>query len=283
MSYKLICLDVDGTLLNDEKMIPEPVKESLRKAYDRGIQIALVTGRMPLAAEMVERELSIPCIKACNAGTYILLGEECIHSRCLPPKAAKRIYEEFLVNEHLPLWIFQGRKWYVTGVDYYVERESRIICHKPELADMEALLRGWKEQGTGPNKLLIGAGPEVICRIQDRMRAEGFSDVDMARSADVYLEIFPKGATKGEALEAICKKLGIPLKETIAFGDQELDIPMLQKAGTAVAMGNAIEELKELADFVTGSNNDSGIAFALNRYLSERDTREHIHLPKDEG
>ncbi|RKJ06916.1 HAD family hydrolase [bacterium D16-54] len=282
MSYKLICLDVDGTLLNDEKRIPQPVRESLRKAYDKGIQIALVTGRMPVATELVEQELSIPCIKACNAGTYILLGEECIHSRCLPLEAARRIYEEFMAPEHLPLWIFQGRKWYVTGVDYYVERESRIICHKPELADMEALIKGWKEQGTGPNKLLIAAEPEIICRIQDRMKVEGLSEVDMARSADIYLEIFPRGATKGEALEAICEKLDIRPQETMAFGDQELDIPMLKKAGTAIAMGNAIEELKKLADFVTESNNDSGIAFALDRYLSVSDRREHIHLLKDE-
>ncbi|MCI8269606.1 MAG: HAD family hydrolase [Lachnospiraceae bacterium] len=268
MSYKLICLDVDGTLLNDEKRVPEPVKESLQKAHRMGIPIALVTGRMPVAAELVEKELSIPCIKACSAGTYILQGEECIHARYLPLEAAQRIYENFLADEHLPLWIFRGRKWYVTSVDFYVERESRIICHEPELVDMETLAREWRIQGREPNKLLIGANPETICHIQERMKVEGLSGVDMARSADIYLEIFPEGATKGEALEAICKKLAIRPEETIAFGDQELDIPMLKKAGTAIAMGNAIQEVKEVADFVTKSNNDAGIAFALERYLA---------------
>lgn len=267
MSYKLICLDVDGTLLNHEKRVPEPVRDSLKKVHDRGIQIALVTGRMPAAAELVEKELSIPCIKACNAGTYILLGEECIHSRCLSPEAAWRIYEDFMVRCHLPLWIFKGRKWYVTGVDYYVERESRIINHKPELVDMSELIRLWKEEGTGPNKLLVGAGPETVSQIQARMKVEGLSGVDMARSSEIYLEIFPEGANKGEALEVICRKLDIRREETMAFGDQELDIPMLQKAGTAIAMGNAIEELKQMADFVTRSNDDAGIAFALKRYL----------------
>ena len=155
----------------------------------------------------------------------------------------------------------------MTEVDYYVERESRIIHHKPELADMRELVRIWKEEGTGPNKLLVGAEPETVSQIQARMKVEGPSGVDMARSADIYLEIFPEGANKGEALEAICKALNIRREETIAFGDQELDIPMLRKAGTAIAMGNAIEELKKLADFVTGSNNDAGIASALNRYL----------------
>ena len=153
MSYKLICLDVDGTLLNDEKRVPESVKESLKRAYSMGIRIALITGRMPVATELVEKELSIPCIKACNAGTYILLGEDCIHSRHLSFETAQRIYETFLTDYHIPLWIFQGRKWYVTSVDAYVDRESRIINHQPEPGDLEALTKVWKMDGTGPNKV----------------------------------------------------------------------------------------------------------------------------------
>lgn len=90
----------------------------------------------------------------------------------------------------------------------------------------------------------------------------------MARSSEIYLEIFPEGANKGEALEAICERLAVSPEESIAFGDQELDIPMLLKAGTAIAMGNAIEEVKNMADFVTRSNNEGGIALGLNRYLS---------------
>ena len=147
MSYKLICLDVDGTLFNDEKRVPDPVKESLKKAHDMGIRIALITGRMPAAAELVEKELSIPCIKACNAGTYILMGEECIHSRCLPYEAAREIEEGFLADWNIPLWIFQGRRWYVTGKDAYVERESRIIHYQPEVRDLKTLEQEWKREG----------------------------------------------------------------------------------------------------------------------------------------
>ena len=268
MSYKLICLDVDGTLLNDKKRVPEPVKESLKKAHDMGIRIALITGRMPAAAELVEKELSIPCIKACNAGTYILMGEECIHSRCLTYEAARKIEEGFLTDWHIPLWIFQGRRWYVTEKDAYVERESRIIHYQPEVRDLKTLEQEWKREGCGPNKLLIGADPETVCQVQAKMKAHGPSGVDMARSSEIYLEIFPEGANKGEALEAICERLAVSPEETIAFGDQELDIPMLKKAGTAIAMGNAIEEVKNMADFVTGSNNEGGIALGLNRYLS---------------
>lgn len=267
MKYRLICVDVDGTLLNDEKKVPELVKESLKKASGRGIQIALVTGRMPAGADLVERELSLPCIKVCSAGTYILLGDQCIHTEYMMPKVMREVYTEFALKNGLPLWIFQGRKWYVTDMDRYVRQEIEIIQYEPEVVDVETVAQSWEEAGTGPNKLLIAGDPETICRIEEEMKRMDLPEVDLARSSGHYLEIFPKGVTKGEALAVICEKLNIKLEETIAFGDQELDVPMIQKAGVGIAMGNAIKEVKEVADYVTRSNNDAGIAYALEQYL----------------
>ena len=171
MNYKLICLDVDGTLLDDEKRVSEAVKESLAKVHAIGISVALVTGRMPAATERIEKEVSVPCIKACNAGTYILLGEECIHAKVLPVEAAQKINEEFFAPHHLPLWVFEGKKWYVTAVDSYVERESRIIHVKPEIVKMDELVKRWKEDGGGPNKLLAGADPSIISEVNPSFSA----------------------------------------------------------------------------------------------------------------
>lgn len=268
MKYRLICLDIDGTLLNDEKRIPELVKESVQRASDMGIRIALITGRMPAAAEMIEEELGISCIKACSAGTCILMKDACIHSRHLESWVMQRIYREVAVKHELPLWIFRGRSWYVTAVDAYVRQETECIHRNPEIADVDVLAEQWKTEGTGPNKLLFGADPKKIERIQRELEHMDLP-VSAVRSADTYLEIPPKGVTKGTAMEVICRELAVPLENTIAFGDQELDLSMIQKAGIGIAMGNAIEELKKAADFVTLTNNDSGIAYALCRYLTE--------------
>lgn len=89
----------------------------------------------------------------------------------------------------------------------------------------------------------------------------------MACSAQTFLEIFPKNFNKGVALKHICNQLQIAPEETMAFGDQELDIPMIEAAGLGVAMGNAISELKEKADYITTSNNKDGISDALQVYL----------------
>ena len=267
MKYRLICVDVDGTLLDDRKKIPELVKESLQKAAGMGIQIALVTGRMPAGAELVEKELGVSCIKVCSAGTCVLIGDRCVHMDYMMPKVMQAIYMEVARRNDLPLWIFQGRKWYVTAVDAYVRQEIEIIQYEPQVADVDDLARTWEEEGSGPNKLLIVADAETVGRIESEMEAMNLPEVDMARSAENYLEIYPRGVTKGEALAAVCGKLGIRLEETIAFGDQDLDIPMIRKAGLGIAMGNAIDEVKEAADYVTRSNNDAGIAYALERFL----------------
>lgn len=265
--YRLICTDIDGTLLDDNKKLLPQVKQSLRNAAKKGIHIALVSGRMPAGVDLVEKELGIPCIKICNAGTYILLGDQCIRTETLLPGTMKNIYLHMAKKNHLPLWIFQEREWYVTDVDRYIEREIEIIRYQPEIVSVDKLADQWNRKKTGPNKLLIAADPELIQNIQQDMESWNLPDVDTACSADTFLEIFPKGVTKGTALSAICDSLDIPLRETIAFGDHELDIPLIETAGVGIAMENAIGALKDKADFVTKSNNEAGIAYALEYYL----------------
>lgn len=101
------------------------------------------------------------------------------------------------------------------------------------------------------------------------MKSQNWVDIDFAFSADTFLEIFPKGMNKGKALITICDKLHIDYTETVAFGDQDLDIPLIEAAGVGIAMDNAITELKAKADYITKSNNESGIAYAIEHYLSE--------------
>ena len=268
MKYKLICLDIDGTLLTDSKELLPQTKKSLKEASDKGVRIALISGRMPAGVSLIEKELGIQCIKVCNAGTYILLGDRCISAKYLLPGIMKNIYLDIAKKNNLPLWIFQDRKWFVTDIDHYIEREIEIIRYTPEVVDAEELADQWEKEGKGPSKLLLAAEAEKIPEIYRKIEELGYDDIDMACSADTFLEIFPKGVTKGTALKDICEKLDIPLEETIAFGDHELDIPLIEAAGIGVAMGNSIQDLIDKADFVTKSNNEQGISYALGKYLS---------------
>lgn len=267
MKYKLICVDLDGTLLDDEKKIPKRAKDSLKKASKKGIHIALVTGRMVSATTPIEKELGISCIKACSAGTYILNGAECIYAEYLTCKTMLQVYRKYALPNHIPLWIYREDEWFVTAVDEYVQNEIDTVDIRPIITEMEDLAEKWEQERTGPSKVLFGAPKETIGRIASQMKQDQELDADSACSAEFFLEISPKGMTKGKALSKICEKLHIKKEETIAFGDQELDIPMLMEAGVGIAMGNAIPELKEIADYITKSNNESGIADGLEHYL----------------
>ncbi len=267
MDYKLIALDIDGTLLDDQKEIPGKVRETLKKAYGKGFRIALLSGRMPAAVELIEKKLGIPCVKACNAGTCVILDSGETFMDFIGAQETAAVYHEVAEKYHVPLWVYRNRSWMVTAIDSYVQYESRIIQYEPELIDMDQRCLCWKAEDTGPNKLLFGTEPMVLLQILCDMELFRARGLDFARSADIYLEIYPRGATKGKALHTICQALGIHPEDTIAFGDQELDLPLLEAAGCSVAMGNAIPRLKECADFVTKSNNEAGVAVALQQLL----------------
>ncbi|MDE7311529.1 MAG: HAD family hydrolase [Eubacterium sp.] len=267
MNYKLICLDIDGTVLTDGKKVMPEVKQAVREASDMGIQIALASGRMPAGVDLVEKELGVQCVKICNAGTYVVLGDQRISARYLLPHTMLTVYQEIADKNQVPLWIFQERKWFVSSMDRYIEREMEIVQYRPEMVDINKLADQWEKEKTGPNKLLIAAAPEKVQAIYGQMKQQALPEIDLACSSESLIEIFPKGVSKGTALIRICEKLNISLEETIAIGDQELDLPMIEAAGVGIAMGNAIEELKQKASYITKTNNEAGVAHAIWHYL----------------
>lgn len=269
MEYKLICTDIDGTLLNDEKKLPLRAKQSLQAAVESGIAIALVSGRMPSGVNLVEKELGISCIKVCNAGTCIFVGETCMQAEYLSNETMRRLYRTIAKTYRIPLWIFRNQEWFVTGWDDYIEKETGFVAYHPRIVDADALADQWDREGKSPNKLLFAAPSEVIQNICQEITVQKDMEIDTAKSADIFLEIFPKGVSKGTALKQICKLLRIQPEETIAFGDHELDIPLIEAAGIGVAMGNGISALKEKADLITGTNNEAGIADALEKILEK--------------
>ncbi len=272
-NIRLLCLDLDGTLLNDHKEIDPRDVEAVQKAAADGVTIALITGRMPAATENIVKTLQVSCILACNAGTYILEKGSCIYSEYLPLEAMQKVYG--VAQEHeLPLWIFRHEDWMVTDLDEAVEEEIRTIRHMPQIMNYQNLEKEWAAAKKAPNKLLIGANPSKVQEIYTILQEMNVDEMDIACSAPNFLEIFPKGMNKGRALRMICKEKGIALKETMAFGDQELDLPMIEAAYIGIAMENGIPEIKEAARFVTKSNNDAGVAYGIAKYLPETINQE---------
>ena len=267
MKYKLIAMDLDGTLNNDQKQITEKTRAALMAAQQAGIRLALASAR-PSPGLFRERDalrlqdhdgilMSYNGGRIVDAATGNVLFETSMDME--ETRAVLRRLEELPVTPILD----DGVQFYVTDKNgYKVDYEcynNRMECTEVEnLADFLYF---------APIKILMSVLPEDIHAVQAQIAAFLPDSLTVVQTAAFYLEVIPKVINKGQGIRDICRTLGISTDEVISFGDAENDIPMLQAAGMGVAMGNAAEPVKAAADYVTLSNNDDGIAAALEKLL----------------
>ena len=267
MSYKLIAMDLDGTLTNDQKVITEKTKAALMAAQSERIRLALASAR-PSPGLFRERDalrlqdhqgilMSYNGGRIVDAATGKVLFETSMDLE--ETKAVLRKLEDLPVTPILD----NGVQFYVTDkngfkVDYEC-RNNNMVCSEVEnLADFLSF---------APIKILMSVDPAIIGAVQNQIAGMLPDSLTVVQTAAFYLEVIPKVINKGQGIQDICDVLGISPAQVIAFGDAENDIPMLKAAGVGVAMGNATEAVKAAADMVTCTNNEDGIAYALEKLL----------------
>lgn len=267
MSCKLIAMDLDGTLNNDEKHITEKTKAVLMAAQKQGIRLALASAR-PSPGLFKERDILRlqdfgGILMSYNGGRIVDAATgETLFETAMDLQQTKKVLR-FLETLPVTPILDDGKQFYVTDktgykVDYEC-RNNRMACREVEnLADF---------LGFAPIKILMSVLPEGLPAIQRKIADFLPEELTVVQTAPFYLEVIPRRINKGQGIRDICTAIGISTKEVIAFGDAANDIPMLQTAGIGVAMGNAAKEVKLEADIVTLSNNEDGIAAALEKLL----------------
>ena len=266
MNIRLIAMDLDGTLSNDEKKITPLTREALMDAQKKGIRLVLASAR---PAPGLYREANALSVREYGG---ILMS---YNGGCITDAASGRVlYRTGIETEVMRDVLRMLKEFPVTpilddGVQFYVENkngfkveyECRNNCMEcTEVDDLAEFLN------FSPVKVLISVDPAVIKDVQKAIAEKLSEGLTVVQTASFYLEVIPREINKGEGLKKVCELLGVPVEETIAFGDAENDIPMLKAAGVGVAMGNADEHTKAAADYVTRSNNEDGIAAALQHF-----------------
>ena len=267
MNIKLIAMDLDGTLNNDEKRITEKTKAALMAAQEKGIRLALASAR-PSPGLFKERDIlrlqdhggilmSYNGGRIVDAATGNTLFETAMDLQ--QTKSVLRFLETLPVT---PI-VDDGKQFYVTDaggykVDYECRNNNMVCSEVGNLADFLTF---------APIKILMSMKPEELPAIQQTIREFLPEELSVVQTAPFYLEVIPKRINKGQGIRDICHALGISTDEVISFGDAANDIPMLQTAGVGVAMGNASQAVKDESNFVTLSNNEDGIAYALEQFL----------------
>ena len=261
MTYRIIALDVDGTLLNDDHCLTARVRESVRAAARGGAEIVLCTGRGRTGALAVLDELGLAGTMITHNGASIVESDarSVLFEKAIPTRLVRR-YVDFL----------QARGIHYdmnTSFDLFVNRLGEEAALMYESLRARPILRPETEGlPEGMVKLSVYAPEALLDDVESIWRQWGH-ELQCIRSGTHFIDIQHAEATKGNSLEQLANLRGVPREEVLAIGNYYNDIGMLAYAGRGVAMGNAPTEVKAAADEMTAGNNEDGVALVLERLL----------------
>lgn len=263
--YKLIALDMDGTLLREDKTISKETFKAIQRAKTRGVKIVLSTGRPIQGIRRYLKDLDL-----INDNDYAVTfngslvqntkTNEVIAQTVMTSEDAAFLYKlskELNVNIHaLTENSCLAPKW-----SKYTQVEIDINDIPLEIVDFNNL------DNRTIVKILFNDEPEYLSEVIKKLPKEVYEKYSVLRSAPFFLEFLDKKINKGYGVELLAKRLNIKPEEVICIGDAGNDIHMIKFAGLGVAMGNAFPEVKEAADYITLSNEDNGVAHVIKKFV----------------
>ncbi|WP_294359065.1 Cof-type HAD-IIB family hydrolase [uncultured Clostridium sp.] len=277
MNYKLICIDMDGTLLdNSAKNIPNENLEAIKSATEKGAKVAITTGRLFASARYFSDLIGVKTPVIASNGAYIrekdsdkviaefLLGEENI-------KAILDVVKEYDIRVFFNTVdtvitdkdILQGNAYMEMNKDLPKEMQVKFLINE----DLKSTSLRYKDEilkciCINENNVYNTKEIEEL-----KMKLKEIDSIEVVSSNHNNFEIMNKGVSKGKAVETLAKEYGIPKDEVIAIGDGENDLSMIKYAGLGVAMGNSSDFIKEQADYVTDTNVNAGVGKVIKKFV----------------
>ncbi|HDR7623019.1 HAD family phosphatase [Bacillus cereus group sp. N28] len=266
MTYKMIVLDLDDTLLRDDHTISPRTKEALMTAQEKGVKVVLASGRPTFGMRNVAKELLLE-----EYGSFILsfngakiinckTNEE-IFSSTLSPEIVHNLFE---ISKTEDIWIHT----YI-GDDIVTEENNPYTEIEGEITGMPIIeVDDFKAAVKEPVvKVLMNKEAERLVEVEKKLQKQLEGQLSVMRSKPFFLEFTEHGVTKGTSLNQLIQKLGIKREEVIAMGDSYNDQAMIEFAGLGVAMGNAPDDIKEIANYVTDTNMNDGVAKVVEKFV----------------
>ncbi len=266
MKYKLIALDLDGTLKNTNNEITPQTKEALIKAQEMGIKIVLASGRPTPGLRHEAKELDLE-----KYGGYILSFNG---ARVVDVKTKDTIYEQTLTIDEAKKAYDRAKEYGLACMTYEDDMivtediNDEYVNVESSINDIQKKKVSFKTNLKNPiHKVLLTGKPDYVGSIIDEFKQPFGDSLSIYRSAPFFIEIMAQGIDKAASLDRLVKILGMKQEEVMAFGDGYNDLSMIEYAGMGIAMDNAVDGVKERANYITLSNNDDGIADALYKMI----------------
>ena len=259
---KLVATDIDGTILIPEGNFTEGVKKCIKELCAKGIKVVLVTGRMNAAAELIAQDLGLDTPVISYQGGLVKYNGETLYKRCLTKEQAQRVID-WAKSENIHLNLYNDDILYSESKCPEIERYCNNLHTKYTIKNFCDI------EKSSVNKLLVidYNNPEKINRLEKEL-PKVFSDLYIIKSTPYFLEFSNKEGSKYCAVKFLQKYWGIDEAETLTIGDQNNDIALLKAGGIKVAMGNATDELKSIADYVTDTVFNDGFVKAMEKFIT---------------
>ena len=268
INYPLIVSDFDGTLVKKDGTISEENRRAIDEYIAYGGKFAISTGRMTSGILHRAREFGLKGLISCCQGAIIVdieSGKTIMEGRLSSQStiAACKKMEE--MGQHIQ--IYDSWEYYSNRDDESLKSYERGVGKKANLVVDKPISKFAEERDFCSYKVLAMVKPEEAEKISKTLAAENFMGCTVTRSSRTLVEVVNERYSKGTAVKFIAEHYGIPLEKTIAVGDQQNDIPMVEAAGVGIAVQNADERLKSVADYVTEATfNENAIAEIINKF-----------------
>lgn len=270
---KVLCTDIDGTLLDSRRELADRTIASIKRIKDQ-LPVILASSRMPSAMRHLQQQLDImdhPLI--CYNGGYVIRYNEVgmIHvldTVVIPLPVCEEIIR-LTRDGSLHVSLYHADEWYAPQIDQWAERESRITKVVPVIKSPDHVMADWKLQQKGAHKIMCMGAEDEIQQLEDTLSTRYKASVHAYRSKSTYLEISSRAISKASAMALVVKQLyDLQPADVMAFGDNYNDIEMLTAAGWGVAVENARPEVKAVSNEITSSNILDGVAETIDRYFN---------------
>ncbi|WP_066874777.1 Cof-type HAD-IIB family hydrolase [Clostridium mediterraneense] len=275
MKYKLICIDMDGTLLSDKHEVPELNKEMIKEATKQGVKVAITTGRIFTSAKRYSDLIGTDTPIIASNGAYIREKDkdEVIYESNLSKEQFYKILEvikKYNLNVYFNTCDTMITESVIPDNHAYKTMDAELADEYKikfkENADFDKVFDEFK--GKILKAICIeNENKETLNKAKEEMQK--YDDLEVVSSWHNNFEVMPKGTSKGNAVKILAQMLGIDREEVICIGDSENDLSMIKYAGLGVAMGNALDIVKENADYITDTNSEAGVGKVIQKFILE--------------
>lgn len=262
MTYKILFTDIDGTLLNAERDLSALTVNEIKRIKN-DIPVILVSARMPKQMYHLQEKLDVsrsPLV--CYNGALVLVDEQPIHSTEIPLDTVKHIvnYNENNPEGKFHISLFNTNSWYVESYDRWAKREENNTRISPEIKPNRAVVDEWEPLQKGAHKITCMGDAHLIEKAYRNFSEHLGDGLHLYRSKDTYIEIASKEVSKLTGIQKLLAHYNLSLEQAIAFGDNYNDTEMIAAVGHGVAVANARDEVKAVADALTAHHKKDGVA-----------------------